>query len=341
MKVYIMKLPLGKIPPEILATTVFKFVGAKRNDVIVGPSQGEDAAIISDGCKLLALHCDPISGADEKIGWIAMNVATNDIATRGVKPRWALSCVMLPKGSNTKLLEKICKEMSAAAEELGVSIVGGHSEITLGINHPLVIVFSLGVVEDGYVTSSGAKPGSKIILTKSAGIEGTAILALDRRDVLLSKYGKTFVKTLLDYTNKLSILKEAMKAFEVGGVQAMHDPTEGGIANGLHEVMDASKTGFRVYEDKIRVSKETLEICRLFGLNPLNLISSGSLLIIASKEKATMIVEQLKITGIKAAIIGDVLADETLRVIVKKDGAVKPLIRPISDELWKALSKEF
>lgn len=336
-----MRLPLGKIPPEILEKTVLKFLGAKRSDVVFGPSKGEDAAIVSDGCKLLALHGDPVSGASEKIGWIAMNVATNDIATRGVKPRWALSCIMLPPGSNERLLKRICVEMSAAATRLGVSIVGGHSEVTPGLDHPLVIVFSMGVIEDDkYVTCKGAKPGSKIILTKSVGIEGTAILASDRSVILTSRFGEEFVRRAVTYTDMLSVLKEAMIAFEFGGVQAMHDPTEGGVSNGLHEIADASKTGFRVYEDEVEISHETLDVCRFFEINPLNLISSGSLLIIAEQAKASGIIGQLRGKGIKASIIGEVLEDEEQRIIVRKDGSIEPLVRPLSDELWTALQKE-
>ncbi len=334
-------LPPGKIPPEILQRTVFKFLGAKRSDVIFGPSKGEDAAVVSDGCKLLALHGDPISGASEKIGWIAMNIATNDIATRGVRPRWALSCIMLPQGSNERLLTRICRELSAAAKQLGVSIVGGHSEVTPGLDHPLVIVFSLGVLEDGrYVTCSGAKPGSQIILTKSVGIEGTVILALDRGEILAAKFGEAFVKRAGKDIDRLSVLKEAMIAFEYGGVQAMHDPTEGGVSNGLHEIADASHTGFKVYENAVTISHETLDVCRFFEINPLNLISSGSLLIVAEPDKALGIIEQLGTNGIKASIIGDVLEDEEQRIIVRKDGLVESLGRPRSDELWTALQRD-
>jgi len=336
-----MKLHFGKIPPEILEKTVYKYLGAKRSDVILGPSKGEDAAIVSDGCKLLVLQGDPISGAIEKIGWIAMNVSTNDIATRGVKPCWALSCIMLPQGSDEKLLEKICRELSTAAKRLGVSIVGGHSEITPGLDHPLVIVFSIGVVEDNeYVTSSGAKPGSNIILTKSVGIEGTAILASDRSDLLISRFGKEFVRKSVDYFDRLSVLKEAMIAFKFGGVQAMHDPTEGGLSNALHELADASKTGFRVYEDKIEISRETSSICHFFGINPLRLISSGSLLIVSEQGKAAGIVGQLREEGIDASIIGEALADDECRIIVRRDGSVETLLRPLSDELWTALTKD-
>ena len=334
-----MKIPLGKVPPEILDRAVLQYLGAKRDDVIFGPSRGEDAAIVSDGCRLLALHCDPVSGASTNAGRIAMNVATNDIATRGVRPRWALSCIMLPLGSDDKTLETICMDMSAAAKRLGVSIIGGHSEVTPGLDHPLVIVFSVGVVEnEKYVTTSGAKAGCTIILTKSAGIEGTAILAADRKEILTSRFGKRFVVCALDNFNKLSVVDEAMIAFEYGGVQAMHDPTEGGISNGLHEVADASKTGFKIHEDAIKVTHETFEICRFFKINPLNLISSGSLLIIAEQEKASGIVGALEQNGIIAIVIGEIVADLECREIVRRNGSVEPLARPTSDDLWMALN---
>jgi hydrogenase maturation factor len=123
--------------------------------------------------------------------------------------------------------------------------------LTPCLDHPIVIVFEIGIAEDNkYVTSSDAKPESKIILTKSVGIEGTGILASDRSDVLIPRLGNELVKNAVNYFASLSVLKEALTAFEFGGVQAMHDPTEGGISNGLHELADASKTGFRVYEEK-------------------------------------------------------------------------------------------
>lgn len=336
-----MSLPMGKVPSKILKQIVFKHLGSSRNDVIVGPAEGEDAAIIRVGDNLLAFHCDPISGAFSNIGWIAINIATNDIATRGVKPNWVLSCIMLPQGSNEKILSNICRQMSDAAARLGVSIVGGHSEITIGLDHPLVIVSALGIVENGhYVTTSGARAGSKIILTKSVGIEGTAILASDRGDVLRSRYGEDFVRKCLDYFNRLSVVEDALVAFEFGGVQAMHDPTEGGISNGLHEIADASKTGFKIYENEIKIRRETLDICCFFKINPLHLISSGSLLIVAEQDMADGIVSHLREKGICASIIGDVLSDAERRVIVRKDGTVESLVKPASDDLWTAFERD-
>lgn len=336
-----MILPPGKISPELLENTVFRFLGAPRSDVVVGPAKGEDASIVSDGCKLLAFHGDPVSGATERVGWIAMNVATNDIATRGVQPRWTLACILLPEGSDDGVLQRICRELSDAAERLNVSIVGGHSEVTPGLTHPLVIVFAMGVVDDrGYVLSRNATPGSKIILSKSVGVEGTAILAADRRTPLTDRFGPAFVARASSYFDRLSVVKEALLAIETGGVQAMHDPTEGGVANGLHEVADASGTGFRVEEAALAISPETLAICRFFAIDPLHLISSGALLIVAAPHDATTIVDRLHAQEVEAAVIGEVIADPEYRVIVRRNGSTEPLARPRSDALWTALNKK-
>jgi hydrogenase maturation factor len=334
-------LPIGKIPPEVLERAVLKYSGVKRDDVIHGAARGEDAAIVRVGNQLLALKCDPISGAVERVGWLAVNVVTNDIATRGVRPNWLLSCIMLPKGSREDVLEMISKQMHKAANKLGVAIVGGHSEITPGLDHPLVIMSAIGVVNgNNYVTCADAKPENKIILTKGAGIEGTAILASDRRKILEKEFGKLFVKKAEKYFTEISVVKEGLLAFEFGGVSAMHDPTEGGVAGGIHELCDASRTGFRVYEDKIMVRRETSEICRFFRINPLNLIGSGSLLIVADTSKADEIVELLERKKIEASIIGEILRNESTRVIVRKNG-VENLPRPLNDDLWVALERRF
>lgn len=336
-----MKLPLGKVPPEILKKKVFSFLGAQRDDIILGPSTGEDAAIVTDGCKLLAIHGDPISGAIERIGWIAMNIATNDIATRGVAPAWALSMIMLPIGTNDQILEKICRDMSEAAQILNVSIIGGHSEVTPGISHPLVTVFVMGVIQGNhYVSCRDVKVGAKIILTKSVGIEGTAILASDHKEAVYQKFGSEFIEKVDAYFDKLSVMNEALIAFRHGGVQAMHDPTEGGVANGLHEVADASNTGFIVSERQIPISLETRQLCELFKLNALKLISSGALLIYVDEAQSQAIVNQLQRQHIDAAIIGDVIEDPEVRLIQRGNGLRDVLERPETDELWRVQTKE-
>ena len=330
----------GKVPTEVLQKIVFKNLGAKRGDVVLSSSIGEDAAIVQAGNQILAISSDPITGAEEWLGWLAVHVNANDVATRGVQPRWFNSIILLPKNSATELIKKICTQMDKAARQLDVAIVGGHCEITPGIDHPIVTGCAIGVAEDGkYVTSGGARIGDKIILTKGAGIEGTAILASDRRQELLKIFDESFLNKAENFFEKISIVKDAITAFRTGGVSAMHDPTEGGVAGGLHELADAANVGFQVYGEKILVPDETRKICQHFDIDPLQLISSGSLLIVAEEAKTAEILSSLSRNGVQASMIGEIVAPELGRTLVKEAGAETELVRPASDHLWKALAK--
>jgi hydrogenase expression/formation protein HypE len=336
-----MKFPLGKIPPKPLMEIVFNYLGAKRSDVILGASHGEDAAIVKAGKQLLALSCDPISGALGRLGHLSVRVTTNDIATRGVRPTWFLSCILLPEGSGERVLREICRQMDEAAKKINVAIVGGHSEVTPGLDHPVIIGFAAGVVgRHGYVTCRGARPGGKIILTKGAGVEGTAILASDRATVLRPVFGDRLLKRASRFFEVTSVVEDAMTAFSHGLVQAMHDPTEGGVAGGLNELANASKTGFRVYEESIEIAPETSEICRFFKIDPLRLVGSGSLLIVATEKSVEGILSHLKRRKIRAAVIGEVLSNPAKRILVKRNGVERKLPLPYADDLWIALRRK-
>jgi len=336
-----MRFPLGKVPPKALMEIVFKHLGAKRTDVILGASHGEDAAIIKAGRQLLAVSCDPISGALKRIGHLSVRVTTNDVATRGVRPTWFLSCIMLPEGSGGRVLRAICRQMDEAARKIGVAIVGGHTEVTPGLDHPLIIGFAAGLVgKHGYVSCSGAKPGGRIILTKGAGVEGTAILASDRADLLKGALGSRFVEKASRFFEMTSVVKDAMTAFNSGLVQAMHDPTEGGVAGGLNELANASGTGFRVYEELIEVAPETVKICRFFRIDPLKLVGSGSLLVVVDRRGSERVVSQLRRENIDAAVIGEVLPDRAKRILVSRNGREKDLPLPRADDLWAALRRK-
>jgi hydrogenase expression/formation protein HypE len=330
----------GKVPTEVLEEIVFKNLGAKRDDVVLSPSIGEDAAIVKSGNQILALSSDPITGAEEWLGWLAVHVSANDIATRGIQPRWFNSIIMLPKNSTTKLIEKICMQMDKAAKQLNIAITGGHCEITPGIEHPIVTGCAVGVAENGkYVISSGAKKGNCIILTKGTGIEGTAILASDRKEQLMKVFDESFVKKAENFFQKISVVKDALTAFRTGGVSAMHDPTEGGVAGGLHELADAANVDFQIYEERILIPEETSKICAHYEIDPLQLISSGSLLIIAKIEKTDKILSNLSRNNIQASIIGEITESASGRVFVTKTGETAELTRPASDHLWTALAR--
>ncbi len=326
----------GKIPPEKLREIVFNRLGAPDGRVIVGADPGIDASAIDFGERVLVASTDPITGAEERIGFYAVNANANDVSTFGAKPKWFLVSVLLPENSDEKTLERIMDDLHASASKLGIAIVGGHTEVTPGLKRPIVVGTMLGEVKrEKLVTSNGAKPGDVIILTKWAGLEGTSIIASERSEELGRALGRELVERAKSLIEMISVVEEALTASEIG-VHAMHDPTEGGIANGLHEMADSADLGFVVHRERIPIREETLRICEFLNLDPLALISSGALLIAAPSESADEILEALAGKGINASIIGEFVEDPGRRAIVE-NGVERPLKRPESDELWKVV----
>ena len=336
-----MRLPPGKIPIDVLEKIVFKNLGAKRGEVVLGPSAGIDGAIIDIGDRSLIVSMDPITGALGIIGFLAVNVNANDIATFGCQPLFLVSCILLPEKADKRILEIISSQMNDAAKDLGIAIIGGHCETTPNLTNPIVVGCMIGVAEKGkYVTAAGAKPGDSLILTKYVGIEGTAILASDREPELRKILGARLLKNAKEFYRRISIVKEATIASKTGGVHAMHDPTEGGVGGAIHEMADASNLGVRILEKKIRVQPETLKICKTFDIDPLQLIASGSLLIAADPKLADRITIALKEKRIEAEIIGEFLSSPQERLITRKNGKTEKLKRPTTDQLWQALKKK-
>ncbi|WP_457751413.1 AIR synthase family protein [Thermococcus sp.] len=329
-------LPPGKIPPEKLREIVFNRLGAKGERVLMSSDLGIDAAAIDFGESVLVASTDPITGAEKGIGFYALNVNANDVATFGAKPKWFLVSILLPEGARDELLEEIMDEIHESALKLGVAVVGGHTEVTPGLKKPIVVGTMLGEVErDKLVTSNGARAGDVIIVTKWAGLEGTAIIASEREEELVKTFGRELVERAKSLIEMISVVNDALISVEVG-VNAMHDPTEGGIANGLHEMADAAGLGFKVYAEKITIREETRKICGFYGLNPLALISSGSLMIAAPRENAEKVILALKEKWINASVVGEFTPDSKTRLIIE-NGKAKPLPRPESDELWKVV----
>jgi hydrogenase maturation factor len=333
-----LSLPLGKIPAEILAKNVYGYLGLSRKDVILGPSLGEDGALVKIGNKVLVSSMDPISGALDKIGWLSVNINANDVATFGIRPSFFSSCILLPRNSDEKLVQNICYQINKAAKKLGIAVIGGHSEITPDLYRPVVVGCAMGITDpNSFVTSHGSKPGDLIILTKSAGIEGTAILATEKRRLLEKSLSEEALNSAAKFYNKISIVDEAVLAFKTGGVTAMHDPTEGGIIGGIHEMADASSLGVKIFKENIFVSSETEKICSFFHIDPLHLISSGALIIASKAKSAKKIIKNLSKHNIKASIIGEFLDDPAERVLFKSNNKSIKLVRPISDQIWSAL----
>ena len=334
-----MKLPPGKVPPETLEV-VFRYLGTPREEIIVGPSYGLDGAVVQIGNKLLVTSMDPITGALERLGWLAVNINANDVATFGVAPAFFSSCLLLPEDAIEVTVETICRQIDSGAKQLNIAVSGGHAEVTPNLGHPIVVGCCMGVAEEGrYVTAKGAHRGDELILTKTLGIEGTAILAADRYERFKGRIEESILREAERFFDSISVVKEALQAFETGHVTAMHDPTEGGVAGGIHELAQASGLGFRVYEERMPVAEETSRICEFFQIDPLQLIASGSLLIAAEEGCGHEIVKALRRSQIIANIIGELVPSQKTKVIIRKNGNVEDLSKPESDHLWVALAK--
>jgi hydrogenase maturation factor len=335
-------LSVGKLEPDMLKQLVFSCLGAANSRVILGPRIGEDASVIDFKDRVLVVHSDPITSAVENIGWLAVNIVANDIATRGVKPLWMLVVLLLPNNMDSAKLKHITRQIDKAAKELGIAIVGGHSEVTPGIKRPIIVATAMGEAEKGrLVQSSGAKVGDQVIVTKGAAIEGTAILSSELAESLKRKIGSRIVENAQGFIEKLSVVKEALTAVKVGGVHAMHDATEGGVAAGLQEIAWASDVGIVAYEKKIPVYKETKLICQALKIDPLKTIGSGALVISAHPEKAGEIVAALQEKGIRASVVGGIVDKSEGIYILRRNGTKLDLTEPVKEELWRALSKRF
>ena len=333
-------LSIGKLDPRLLEQVVFGCLGSSDPRVIVGPKMGEDAAVIDFRDKALVVHSDPITGAIENIGWLAVNVCANDIATRGVRPLWMLIVMLLPQNTTSTQLKHITSQIDEAAKELGIAVVGGHSEFTMNIKRPILVATAIGEAEKKkLIRSSGAKIGDSIIVTKGAAIEGTTILSTESAELLVAKIDKTTIQNAQKFIKLISIVKDALTATEIGGVHAMHDATEGGIAACLQEIAWASNIGLAVYEEKIPIYEETKIVCDALNIDPLKTISSGSLIISARSEKAEEIVGALKVKGIKAAVIGKTVDKREGSYVFRRDGTKLDLSKPVKEELWRVLGE--
>ena len=330
----------GKLPPSFLEKYVWRRHGRDDPRVLVGPGIGEDAAVIDMGDRVLVLHSDPITEAVEGIGWLALNIAANDVATAGAKPLWASVTILLPEGFSEKLLDEITGDLHRAAEELGVSIVGGHTEEAPRLDRPILVVTMLGEApRDRYVRTGGAKPGDAVLVVKSAGLEGTSILAKDFRDVLESQgIGDNLLEKAAGFAAEVSIVREALLLAEMGAT-SLHDPTEGGLIGGLVEVALASGKTLEVWEKDVPVKPETRRICEALGLDPLKLISSGALIATVPPEKLGQVKEALNSMGIEYGVAGRVHEGAAKLIIHRIEGRTEEYEEPPVDELARVWEK--
>lgn len=320
----------GKIPPELLRSIIFSNIKVRNDDVILRAEIGEDCAGIDFGSHACILSTDPITSAEKGAGALAIHISCNDIASSGVKPIGIMVTILAPLEATEEDIRRVMEEAGEAAAELGVEIIGGHTEVTSAVNRMVISTTAVGkAIKDRIIRSSGAQAGDDVIMTKWAGLEGTAIIAADKEKELAGRLSEEELQTAKDFINYISVVKEGITAAEFG-VNSMHDVTEGGILGAVWEVAESSNTGIEIYMDRIAVHSVTEKICAIYGVDPYRLISSGSMIITA--KNGEQLVRILEKCGIPASIIGRIT--EKGRHIIKND-KIMPLNPPDTDELLK------
>lgn len=319
----------GKLDFDDLRKIILNNKTIKRNEVKVRNDVGEDCSIIDfDDCEAI-FSTDPITGANENVGRLAVHINCNDIASTGGEPIAIMVTILAPTTSTLEEINRVMNEIDDEAAQIGVEIIGGHTEVTSAVNKMIISVTVIGKNLKGKsIKTAGAKLGDDVIVTKTIGLEGTCILINDHEERLkkiLSKEERDFGKSLI---NRISVLGEGKIGGELG-VNSMHDITEGGLLGGLFEVAMASDKGFIIYNDKIPMLDVTKKVCDEFKIDPLRLISSGSMLITTSNGRE--VIKKLNEHGIEASIIGKIIEKGGILVDRNQEIIVEP---PKRDELF-------
>lgn len=324
----------GKIAPEELSRLLKETSSAP--EIIVGAETGEDAAVVR-GDKIIIITADPITFTEENIGAYTVAVNCNDIVAMGGIPKYLTTTILLPPDSNHEKLPAIFKEINHACRQAGVLWVGGHTEVTSAVTRIVISAQMVGSLFKEPTLTSGAQAGELLVMSKWAGLEATTILAREKKQVCRKLLGREGFKRVLGWLHDpgISIIREGRILKDLR-ITAGHDPTEGGIATGIHEIASRSGVGARIDSAKIMIREETIELCSYFDLDPLGILSSGVFLFTAPPELAGDACAKLNSGGIPAAVIGEITPDPG-EIILMQGGKARPLPIYIKDELLKVL----
>ncbi|GMQ78818.1 MAG: AIR synthase family protein [Anaerolineae bacterium] len=333
--------PVGKLPPSFLQQLINN-LASDDDTVILGPGTGLDCAVIDLGATYLVVKSDPITFTQEDIGWYLVHVNANDIATTGAVPRWLMVTLLLPEKSTDKLLvEEITEQLKIVCDEIGVVIIGGHTEITFGLDRPILAGTMLATVSKKHlITPKGIQIGDELILTKGVPIEATAILSRKFESELGQILKPSEIKIAQSFLTDpgVSVLEDAQIALKAGRVTGMHDPTEGGLASALWEMAYAGNCSLFFDPNTVPIPEISVRICQALDVDPLAAISSGALLISTPAEDSSQIIEELTEAGIESACIGS-FEDGEPAVWMNKDNERTLLPKPKRDEVARLLDK--
>ncbi|MCL2498482.1 MAG: AIR synthase family protein [Symbiobacteriaceae bacterium] len=326
----------GKLTPEQLQRFIFNSRGVQRPEVLQPSELGEDSAILNLNSQLLVVSTDPITGAVQRAGWLALQVAANDIFANGAEPVGCLLTILAPEGTTPEEIGLIMQDAALAAAELQMEICGGHTEITSAVNRVVLSTTVLGTAPQGRVLrSKDAQAGDAIVLTKYIGQEGASILAKDYGGALQPWFSAAELEQLCKMMDQVSVAAESRLAVQ-GLVHAMHDVTEGGLLGALYELAEAAGLGFTIDEAMVPQHPLIARLCQILAVDPLRLISSGSLLI--ATPQGEELVARLQEQGIVSSLLGYFTADSR-KILYHPDHVAQEVLPPQGDALWEAMTK--
>lgn len=322
----------GKLSESILKRSVIRQLHTTGSQMLVFPAIGMDFAAL----KLLPGEA-VVSAVETRclgtsvIGALGVYAAINNLVCSGARALGILVNLLVPTSCTENELRQQMAEVEAACAVEGVPVIGGHTQVVRTVMQPVLTVTAIGAVkEEELKSTSDVRPGMDILVTKWVGLEGTAILALQREAELLNRYAQPFIDRAKTFAQFLSVRSEAAVAAQ-SGVVAMHDVSEGGIFGALWEMGQSSGVGLEIDLKKIPIRQETIEICEFFDLNPYKLVSGGSMLMAA--ENGSAIVQKIRKSGVEATIIGRA-TESNDRVLI--NGEERRFLETTqTDELWK------
>ncbi|MBF4695232.1 AIR synthase family protein [Fusibacter ferrireducens] len=328
---------VGKLSNADLNHFIIDEIKPQRSDILIRPGVGEDCAAIKFGEYACVVTTDPITGATEELGKLAVHVSVNDIASSGAEPVALLMTLLCPEDTALESIQQIVVDANKAANAMNIEIIGGHTEMTNAVNRIVVSVTAFGSTRaEDIIMTGGAKSGDYLYMTKYAGLEGTAIIAKEKEEILKDYLTKNEIQDAQSFIEQISVLREG----EIGKhlkVSAMHDVTEGGVLGAIYEMCEASKVGCKVYNNKFAIHELTQKICEHFNINPLKLISSGSMLMSVDKDVAPAYEQAMIEAEIPYSKIG-VLTEEMDRILIfgeEADEEIFDVIEPpVEDELY-------
>lgn len=331
------ELKIGKLDSQVLKSIVIDKIKFKRPEVKTGAGIGEDCAVVDFGPYECVISTDPITADVKDIGKLAIHISCNDIASNGIEPLGITLAVMLPPGTTESDISMIMAQAGQAAEDCGVEIIGGHTEITDAVKKPVIVSTAFGRGTAGASQKAqDMKPGDVILMTKTAGLEGTGIIGSDYESQLGDVITEDELRHAKDLLRQVSVVAEGVACGRIG-TSGMHDVTEGGIFGAVWEMCHIAGLGCEVEVESIPVDPVTEKIADHFGIDVMRLISSGSMLIIATASKAYKIVTELDAMGIKCSVIGKICGSDMGVMAVHKDGRREIIEPPEADELYKVV----